>query len=346
MPVASKRRPLSRAEKWLFASPLLLLALVGGGAWLRDAFTLRLHDIAWAPDGTIWSAYRDTSVSVRDARTRTVLCTLGTSRDANSLSFALSPDGKTVAMQGASPTQIELRDAQDGRLLGRARAGYFVDPLFSPDGTLLQMEDGTSTTFFDTRTGKVRNILSDSGLWPHSVPRDHNTAFAVLNKDETVLDKIGVRDTRTGKWLRVWKSGGAALQSLAASRDGRFVAVASGGTLFEQSAPPDKITLFDARTGRTLRTLMGSGVFGRLAFSPDGTRLAAAPYQTSRVQVWDTATGRELFRVEHQGAHSFNLDSTVSLAWSPDGNSLATASADDTLRVWDGHNGTERPFAS
>jgi len=327
-----------------FAAPFV------GIGWRRrvvGALTLDLHDIAWAPDGKIWSAYRDTTVSVRDARTGAVVRTLGASRDANSLSFALSPDGKKVAMQGASPTQIELRDTRDGYLLNRANAGYFADLDFSPDGTLVAInQGGCATSYVDASTGKLRNTLTDNGFFSEVLPRDRNTGFAVFNTLDRKLDKIGVRDTRSGAWLRVWKRGGSGLGSLAVSRDGKTVAASSDSTLYRPTDPRDGITLFNARTGRASNIITDKGVFARLSFSPDGTRLAAAPHQTASVRVWDVATGRELFRVEHHANHGFNADSTVALSWSPDGSRLATASADDTLLLWDGHTGRPKPFSS
>lgn len=343
MSLHSKRR-LSRAEKWLFALPLVLLAVMGGGFWLRGAFTLGLHDIAWAPDGTIWSAYRDTSVSIRDARTGRVTRTLGTPRSANSLSFALSPDGKTVAMQGDVPNQIELRDTRDGRLLSRAAIGYVSHLKFSPDGTVLAAQDLNDSSYFDVPTAKLRT-LSNGGSMSEVTPRSRNTAFVALNKDETRLDKIGVRDTRCGAWLQVWKRGGVGVSSLAASSDGKFVAASSSATIYETGAPPDGITLFDARRGRLVRAFAGTGIFWRLTFSPDGTRLAATPDKSSQVRVWEVATGRELFRIEHRAAHPFGGDKTVALVWSPDGKTLATASSDDTLLLWDGLTGQEKPFS-
>ena len=46
------------------------------------------------------------------------------------------------------------------------------------------------------------------------------------------------------------------------------------------------------------------------------------------VKFWDTATGDLRFRLP---AHR---DSIRSIALSPDGNTLATASADDTVKLW------------
>ncbi|MGK7950844.1 MAG: WD40 repeat domain-containing protein [Xenococcaceae cyanobacterium] len=61
-------------------------------------------------------------------------------------------------------------------------------------------------------------------------------------------------------------------------------------------------------------------------FSPDGRLLATIDKST--VRIWNTATGEELQTLEgHQAAVS-------SVVFSPDGQRIATASGDNTARVW------------
>ncbi len=71
-----------------------------------------------------------------------------------------------------------------------------------------------------------------------------------------------------------------------------------------------------------------------LAFSPDGTKLASASWD-STVVVWDLATSRPTTRL--QG----HMRSVLCVAFSPDGRRLATSSEDQTVRLWDVETGQE-----
>jgi WD40 repeat protein len=86
-------------------------------------------------------------------------------------------------------------------------------------------------------------------------------------------------------------------------------------------------------TGQTNSITVGhTDIVTDVAWSPDGTRLALASYDTT-VRVWDAATGTIL--------HTLTGHTKVvySVAWSPDGTRLASFSYDDTARVWDAATG-------
>ena len=66
----------------------------------------------------------------------------------------------------------------------------------------------------------------------------------------------------------------------------------------------------------------------RIAWSPDGTRLAT-PSKDTTIGIWNTATGESLGVLK---GHSHGVNH---VAWSPDGKTLASASFDQTIRIWD-----------
>jgi WD40 repeat protein len=76
----------------------------------------------------------------------------------------------------------------------------------------------------------------------------------------------------------------------------------------------------------------GSGV-SRVAFSPDGRRIAAAAYDRV-VRVWDPATGVGTAALEHHARFPFG-HATHALAYSPDGSLLACVDSDRGVRLWD-----------
>jgi WD40 repeat protein/tetratricopeptide (TPR) repeat protein len=91
-------------------------------------------------------------------------------------------------------------------------------------------------------------------------------------------------------------------------------------------ADPMRVALWDPETGRPLRTLSAPGPGGRIykvAFSPDGSRLAVCsgysfPQPTARLTVWDVESGEVSWQREERGIHA-----VMSLAYSPDGRTLA-----------------------
>jgi WD40 repeat protein len=113
---------------------------------------------------------------------------------------------------------------------------------------------------------------------------------------------------------------------MAVSGDGKMLAVPCA----------DKVVLFDALSGRLLRTLVGhTGRVYCAAFSPDGKRVAAANWgEAVAIKLWDAHTGEEKLTLE---GHAGNVNS---LAFSADGKRLASVSADGTARVWDAEKGT------
>jgi hypothetical protein len=95
------------------------------------------------------------------------------------------------------------------------------------------------------------------------------------------------------------------------------------------------VRIWDSATGKELVALKGhaDGVH-RVAFSPDGQRLASASNDQT-VKIWDSATGKELFVLKgHAGV-------VRSVAFSPDGQRLASGSVDQTVRIWDSATGKE-----
>jgi WD40 repeat protein len=88
------------------------------------------------------------------------------------------------------------------------------------------------------------------------------------------------------------------------------------------------------RCRQALLSLPGhGGPRHRVAFRPDGRRLAAADGPV--IKIWDATTGRMERTLTGHGEH------VSGLAYSPDGTRLASSSPDETVRVWDPEAGRE-----
>src|SRR5262249_43497898 len=124
------------------------------------------------------------------------------------------------------------------------------------------------------------------------------------------------------------------------------------------------ITISGTRAGGAIVTLPGqAGAVTNLAWSPDGTRLALTSRNDFSARVWEVAPsplplspeGRGEYRKaplpsgergRGEGArmvlgplrHSHEV---TALAWEPDGQRLATGSADETIKIWNATTGSE-----
>lgn len=133
----------------------------------------------------------------------------------------------------------------------------------------------------------------------------------------------------------------AVLSAVTYSADGKWIAL-GGAKLLEQRGT---IHLVDGSSGELVRPI-GSGLpwVRGLAFSPDGTRLAAASVGTDRfgnaagwVSVWDVASGKQLATLANTPArHGY-----WSVQFTQDGQSLLAARDDGTAVLFGVESRTE-----
>jgi WD40 repeat protein len=116
---------------------------------------------------------------------------------------------------------------------------------------------------------------------------------------------------------------GSPAASVAFSRDDRLVA----GDYFCGTA-----VVWNAETGRIVRTVDEGGEISAVDLSSDGTRLLVSSWD-SRATIWSVATGRPLVKLI---GHTRGI---AGAAFTPNATTVVTTSLDKSVRVWDATTG-------
>lgn len=124
----------------------------------------------------------------------------------------------------------------------------------------------------------------------------------------------------------------------------RALAFSPDGTVLAAGNQDKVIKYWDPATGQPLAVTFPKqkGDINLLAFSPDGRLLASAlgiahgRKGAEQVVLWDARTGQEVARLVG------HAETILALAFAPDGQTLATAAKDGSIKLWDLGTRTER----
>jgi len=251
---------------------------------------------------------------------------------------SFSRDGRRL-VTGSSDAHAIVWDTASGREIRRFE-GHVASvncAEFSEDGDRIATasEDGT-VRVWDAASGRPLHVLGRQATPVRAVSFNRQgDRILGIGEDHTPL----LWDATTGLLVALLAGHTGQVRSGMFSPDGRQLVTASDDTT---------IRTWDARSGNCLGVLRGHKFFVTQAvFSPDGKRVASAsgrlfprrglarllddPDNTARI--WDVARGALLIVLKG------HTKLVRSLAISPDGERIATASYDTTARIWSTENG-------
>jgi WD40 repeat protein len=218
-------------------------------------------------------------------------------------SVAISPDGKIIA-SGSLDQTIKLWDLATGKLLETItqHSGGVTWVTFSKDGQTLVSSSANPD-------GTIK-------LW------DVNTY-----KLKTSL--------KSNDWIVV------SVWSIALSPDGK--------TLASAHHTDSTVKIWDLTTQTMQRTLRGHiWAVHSVAFSPDGQTVASGSFD-SNIKLWNVRTGRQIYNLNGPShspvgvVKSFFSDNIIyTVAFSPDGQTLASGGAKQPIKLWRLSNGELR----
>jgi WD40 repeat protein len=270
--------------------------------------------VAWSPDGkSLLAAGGESGIVTRwDAATSKEQGKVELGRPVLSLSW--HPDGRSAAIV-AQTLAVQILDIDANKLVrsvGDIKTG-FLSCAWSPDGKMLAAGAPTSTVLFDAE-GLLLRTLNIQGA---------AVAWSPDGKHIATASPAGARNT-------VWEAAtGVPIKTipglsnlLSYLPDGQNL-VGGDYTFF---------SIFDVAAGKATHSFEIAGTMPPLWWSG---RPLITGVGTERLSLWDPNTGKLLRKLEgHHGAIS-------TVAWSPDGKTLATASYDKTVQLWEHASGKQ-----
>ncbi|MCM3873100.1 MAG: WG repeat-containing protein [Pyrinomonadaceae bacterium] len=265
--------------------------------WDIQATALKPGERLRSPDGNLLvSGTRDVSYEIRDARSSNLIWQI--KAHGTSEERVLSPDGRIVAARGRyGDACVSLVDAKTNQLIRRLEGhpGIVYAIAFSPDGNFIASGSGDKSI----------------KLW----------------------------DAQTGKLLNTLAGHSLQVTAVAFSADAKTLASGS---------QDDTLQIWNVSNGQLIRTIPafsgGVGGIDSVAISPDGKNVIAG--SGTQIKVFDTATGKQVRTLETRESHTSGgpgglqttscCGSEVRAAiFSSDGDLIASAHEDGTLKLWD-----------
>jgi WD40 repeat protein/serine/threonine protein kinase len=297
--------------------------------WIRTKHRRQVETVAFSPDGSMLaSAGHDGQVLLWDSRSGAMVGTLQAHTD-RVWFLTFSHDGRRLLTASADKVARiwELSDAAS-RQITRLSADMRHPFAASGSGRFLavQQPDASRITWWDVRrrtTAKTFELAGASRATALAISPSE-TLLAAAAQDNTVR-LIDVSSGREVARLDGLPSPAVALDF---STNGTAL-VARSDTITNAANEQivSAVIVWDISTGHR-RFLQSVERLRRVALSPDGNQLATVAASQASIHLWDIESGRSQGELK---GHRYDVHD---LAFSPDGDTLASVAADATLRLW------------
>ncbi len=295
---------------------------------INDPYSVT-HSISYSPDGALLaSGGSDSHIKLRNSLSGEEIASLSLQAPGIE-AIVYSADDKTIASCGSSGS-INVWNLSSGQELRTlyGHTGWVSSLALSSDNAFLVSGSNDKTVkLWDLKNAKEVRTLSghEDAVNTVAISPD-NEIIASGSKDKS----IKLWNLKSGKLIKSFPLQEKEISKIVFSPDGKFLATSA-----------DCIKIWNALTGKELRQIGKDGkhfqAFGTIAFSPDGRTIATEGHPQSganyssynyTIRLWDAHTGQPL------NVMSGHTDHIASLAFSPDGKTLASGSWDTTVKLW------------
>ena len=264
--------------------------------------------------------------------------------------IAWAPDGKLLAI-GPQIVNAATREPDGPPLEDRSalRESRYegTGTAFSPDGNYLAAVTGKGMVcIWERKTGQCRFKFSEAPEEPFCLAFSRDGKYLAIggsSREYPLSGLLQIWDIGSQEIVLSQREFSQAVFCVSYSPDGKRIAAGSGVLYGGVGSSPSEIRVYDTSTNELLYRLRGKlDRIYSVSFSPDSKRLASAGGGAEQrppggFTIWDMRTGLQL------AVWPFQSTSVYGVEFSPDGRRLATASADGTIKIWDGTPLAETP---